>query len=52
MKKEMIELVPNSLLTYKELPGGHMVILEEPEKVGHEINKFINASKWSKIKID
>jgi pimeloyl-ACP methyl ester carboxylesterase len=52
LKKEMIEVVPNPLLTYKELPGGHMVILEEPEKVGREINKFINSTKWSQIKID
>jgi pimeloyl-ACP methyl ester carboxylesterase len=52
LKKEMIDITPPSLLTYKELPGGHMVLLEEPNKVGREINNFITNKKWSQIEIE
>jgi pimeloyl-ACP methyl ester carboxylesterase len=51
LKTEMIECIPPHLLTHKELPGGHMVILEEPNKVAREINRFI-TKKWSKIEIE
>ena len=51
LKAEMIECIPPHLLTHKELPGGHMVIFEEPNKVAREINRFI-TKKWSKIEIE
>jgi len=51
LKDEMIECIPRHLLTFKEIPGGHMVIFEEPEKVAGEINRFI-TEKWSQIKIE
>ncbi len=52
LRAEMIESIPSHLLTHKEIPGGHMVILEEPNKVAREINRFMMATKWSQIKID
>ncbi|MHA2327593.1 MAG: alpha/beta fold hydrolase, partial [Candidatus Hodarchaeales archaeon] len=51
LKTEMIECVPPNLLKYKELPGGHMVLLEEINEVGREIHKFTTAN-WSQIKIE
>ncbi|MFX1537797.1 MAG: alpha/beta fold hydrolase, partial [Promethearchaeota archaeon] len=51
LREELIECVPSNLLTLKEIPGSHMVIFEEPEKVADEINRFI-TKEWSQIKIE
>ena len=47
----MIKCVPHNLLTHREIPGGHMVILEEPNMVAREINRFM-TKKWSQIEIE
>lgn len=52
LKKEMIAITPPPLFSYKEIPGGHMILLEEPNKVGREINNFITGTKWSQIEIE
>ncbi|MFX0124530.1 MAG: alpha/beta fold hydrolase [Candidatus Hodarchaeota archaeon] len=51
LKEELIECIPSDLLTFKEIPGSHMVIFEEPNLVAREMNKFI-AKKWSQIEIE
>ncbi|MFX1504731.1 MAG: alpha/beta fold hydrolase [Promethearchaeota archaeon] len=51
LKEELINCVPTDLLTFKEIPGSHMVIFEEPNLVAREINRFINK-KWSQIQIE
>lgn len=51
IKDEMIECIPSHLLTYKEIPGSHMVIFEQPNLVAREINRFI-TKKWSQIKVE
>ncbi len=51
LKEEMIECIPHNLLTHREIPGGHMVILEEPNMVAREINRFM-TKKWSQIEIE
>jgi pimeloyl-ACP methyl ester carboxylesterase len=51
LKEELIECVPADLLTFREIPGSHMVIFEEPNLVAREINRFINK-KWSQIKVE
>ena len=51
LKEELIECIPSDLLTYKEIPGSHMVLFVEPNLVAREINKFI-TKKWSQIEIE
>jgi pimeloyl-ACP methyl ester carboxylesterase len=51
LKEELIECVPSDLLTFKEIPGSHMVLFEEPNLIAREINRFINK-KWSQIQIE
>ncbi|UCG02106.1 MAG: alpha/beta hydrolase [Candidatus Heimdallarchaeota archaeon] len=51
LREELIECVSSDLLTFREIPGSHMVIFEEPNLVAREINRFI-AKKWSQIEIE
>ena len=51
IKEEMIECVPSPLLTHREIPGSHMVILEESNMVAREIHRFM-TKKWSQIEIE
>ncbi len=51
LKEEIIEYIPQNLFSYKEIKGGHMIHLEDPNKVAYEINKFL-SNKWSTIKIE
>jgi len=40
LKTEMIDIIPTSKISYKELLGGHMIILENPSLIGSEIRRF------------
>ncbi len=51
LKEELIECIPSDLLTCREIPGSHMVIFEEPNLVGREINRFI-TKEWRQIEIE
>jgi pimeloyl-ACP methyl ester carboxylesterase len=51
LKSEMIEHIPQHIFLHKEIKGGHMIHLENPNKVAQEINKFM-SNKWSSIKIE
>lgn len=42
IREEMVEISPSGVLTHRVIPGGHYVMLESPENVGSEINKFIS----------
>ncbi|MFW9855068.1 MAG: alpha/beta fold hydrolase [Candidatus Thorarchaeota archaeon] len=41
LREEMISLISTTTLVHRLIPGGHYVILESPEAVGSEINKFM-----------
>ena len=40
LKREMMDFIPTSKLSYKVLSGGHMIILENPSLIGSEIRRF------------
>ncbi|MFW9778674.1 MAG: alpha/beta fold hydrolase [Candidatus Heimdallarchaeota archaeon] len=41
LQEEMISLISSNNLVHRLVPGGHYVMLESPEAVGSEINKFM-----------
>lgn len=42
MRSEMQQNVPSNLISYKVIKGGHMIHLESPKEVAHEINIFMD----------